>query len=358
MFRSKRTIAGFAVSIVFIYLAFRGQDFGLIADTLRSVNYWWLLPGVVLYFAGVAVRAWRWSILLSPVTDVPLPTVFRVNAIGLMANNILPLRTGEIVRAYVISQETGITKTTALATIAVDRLFDGLTMVTFILVAMPFVDLTDDITHVAIIGFIIFIAGLVALVALSMAGDLRDRLLQVVLGPLPTSIADRVEKMAESFISGLSIFSQPKALATVFGASIVAWGIEASVYWCVAQAFGTPLSEVIGWAEAILTTGVANLATLVPSSPGYVGPFDAAIVLVVSGALGMTRELALSYALVVHAFIVIPVTIWGLVAWLRMNISFSSIQEMRENPAATIAAADIEQIQHEAELLTHEEPHV
>ena len=335
--RSWRVWLGFLISLGFLAFAFRGQDLGEIRDALRAVNYWYLIPALALYFAGVWVRAVRWSVLLRPVVAITPRRCFPVVVVGYMANNVLPLRTGELVRAYVLGQRYGVRKTSALATIAVERLFDGLTMLGFILGAATVVSLTSDVRHLALIAFLLFAGILIGLFVLTLGGDLRDRLLQLVLGPLPARFADRVERMAESFLGGLGVFKRKADLAIVAATSLLAWGFEASMYWTIAHGFGGELANVLGPAETMLTTGVANLATLIPSSPGYVGPFESGVVLVLNGALNLARSLSLSYAIVVHAALYFPITLLGLIEWSRWHLSLSQVRDLgageRDNEA-------------------------
>jgi glycosyltransferase 2 family protein len=333
--KSWRVVVGFAISFVFLAFAFRGQDYGAIKDALGQAHYVYLIPALALYFVGVTVRAYRWKILLKPLVDVPTREVVPINAVGFMANNVLPLRTGELVRSYLVSQRFGVRKTAALATIAVERLFDGITMLGFILAAATVVSLTSDLQHVAIGAFILFSVVLIGLFVLTLHGNLRDRLLQIVLGPLPTSVADRVERMAESFLSGLGVLKRRGDLARVLGASIVAWLFEASTYWMVARAFGGELADVMGLPEALLTVGVGNLATLIPSGPGYVGTFESGVTLVLNGALNVPKELALSYAIVLHATLYFPVTIWGAIEWWRQHLSLRSVRELESDSNGT-----------------------
>jgi glycosyltransferase 2 family protein len=328
--RAARILFGFAISAVFLYFAFRGQDFNAIRDAFRQVSYWYLVPAMALYFTGLVIRSYRWSILLRPVTKATTRELVPINAVGLMANNVLPLRTGEFVRAYALSQRTTATKSASLATIAVERIFDGLTMLLFIAVSMIFVSLTNDLEHVAVLALMLFTVALVVIVILVAGGRYRDRLIAWMSRRLPTGAQPRFDRMAASFLSGLTIFRRGRDLALVAGASIVAWSFEASVYWMVAHAFGGPVAEVMGVPEALLTTGIANLATLVPSSPGYVGPFEAAVILVLSGALGVSRALALSYGILIHALLFIPVTIWGLIEWGRLHLSLRQVERLRE----------------------------
>ncbi len=325
------------VSAFFIYFALRGQHWGLIRKSLGEANYWYLLPALVLYFTGVWVRALRWSVLLRPLTSIKSRDVLPITAVGYMANNVLPLRTGEVVRSFVLCRKTGVTKSAGLATIAIERLFDGITLLGFILVSATVVSFTSDLRHLALVAFCVFAVLLIGLIVLTVGGDIRDRMLQVVVGPLPAPVADRVEAMAESFLSGLGVMTRKKDLALVAGASVVAWLFEASTYFMVSRAFGADIRTVMTAGATLLTTGVGNLATLVPASPGYIGPFEAAVVLVLNGALNVTKEGALSYAIVLHALLYFPVTLWGGFEWWRSHLSLKQVESMadeQETPPA------------------------
>jgi uncharacterized membrane protein YbhN (UPF0104 family) len=106
------------------------------------------------------------------------------------------------------------------------------------------------------------------------------------------------------------------------------------MYWMIARGFGGELAEAMGFAETMLTTGVANLATLIPSSPGYVGPFESGVVLVLNGALGLPRSLALSYAIVVHATLFFPITLLGIVEWWRWHLTLDQVRQLEGTEGA------------------------
>jgi glycosyltransferase 2 family protein len=338
--RNRRIILGFLVSAAFLFLALRGQDFAAVADAFRQVEYWYLLPALGLYFIGLFFRAVRWSILLRPVIHLSPRRLLPINAVGLMANNVLPLRTGEVVRAYALSRQTHVRKSTALATIAVERIFDGMTMLLFIAVSMLFVSLTNRLQHVALLALGLFSVALVILIVVANGGRRRDALIGGLLRMLPEGVSPRVARLVGSFLEGLAVLRNGRQVVAVAGTSIVAWLFEASVYWIVARAFGGSLADTLGLAETLLTTGIANLATLVPSSPGYVGPFEAAVILVLSGALKLSRELALSYGILTHALLYFPVTIWGAVELSRLHISLRQVRDVSEEPEqANVAAA-------------------
>ena len=330
--RSARVWIGIPISLVFLVVAFRGQDPEEVRASLTRVDWRYLPLALVLLYTGIAVRAYRWHILLRPVEDLSARQVFPIMLIGYAANNVLPFRTGELVRAWALGQRYQVRKTAALATIAVERLFDGLTMLLFIGGAATAIGLTSELQHVALIAAAVFAAALAGMGVLLTGGTVRDRLLSLLLTPLPDALATRVERMAESFLSGLGVLSRRGDLAIVIVTSIVAWSFEASVYWTVAQAFGVPLSTAMSPAGALLTTAIGNLATLVPSGPGFVGTFEAGILLAVNGALGVGRGLALSYAVLLHALLWLPVTIWGGIEWWRLAIG-------RKNQVSMVEAA-------------------
>ena len=141
---------------------------GEVRDALGEVNYWYLLPALALYFLGVWIRAIRWSALLRPVIAIGPRETFPIVIVGYMANNVLPLRTGELVRAYVLGRRYGVRKTTSLATIAIERLFDGLTMLAFMLSATAFVSFTSELRHLTLIAFVLFTGLLLGLVVLTL----------------------------------------------------------------------------------------------------------------------------------------------------------------------------------------------
>ena len=212
-------------------------------------------------------------------------------------------------------------------------------MLGFILAAATVVSLTSEVRHLALLAFVLFAGLLIGLFVLTLGGNLRDRLLQLVLGPLPTRLADRVERMAESFLGGLGVLTRKGDLTIVAATSILAWGFEASMYWAIARGFGGELAEVMGPAETMLTTGVANLATLIPSSPGYVGPFESGVVLVLSRALDLLRSLALSYAIVVHAALYFPITLLGVLEWWRWHLSLGQVRDLSASDAEELEEA-------------------
>jgi uncharacterized protein (TIRG00374 family) len=324
--RSWRVWLGFGISLVFLYFAVRGQDFERIGEALREASYIWLIPALVAYFLGVAVRSIRWHLLLKSVEDIPPRRVFPVVTIGFMANNVLPFRAGEVVRSYALSARYNVRKSAALATIAIERIFDGLTMLIFMLVASLSIALTSDLQAVAIIATILFPLLAAMLILFVFKPGLRDFVIDLSVKALPGRVSSRVEQMAHSFFEGLGVLKRRQDLISVGLTSLLAWLLEASMYLMIAQGFNLDVTPL----AILMVTAVANLATLIPSSPGYVGPFETGVLLVLNGALGIERELALSYAIVVHAALYFPITILGLVFWWRESLSWREVRRSEQ----------------------------
>jgi glycosyltransferase 2 family protein len=317
---------GLIIGLFFLYLAFKGQDFNEIGQSLGQANYWWLIPGLASYFVGVGIRAVRWHYLLGPIQKVPTRRLFPVVVIGYMANNVLPVRMGEVVRAYVLDRREGVRKTAALATIVVERIMDGITMILFLAVASLFVTVNSDIQGIEKLAAGVFLAGIVLFFVVAHSKTWMKRLENFGLRFVPGAIRPKVAGLAESFIDGLQVLRQWKDLLIVFGLSILAWTCEAGMFWMVALAFNTLNLSV---AAIFMTLAVANLATLVPSTPGYVGPFDAAAKLVLQGIFGV-GSVALSYVILLHAALYLPVTILGLYYWVKEHFSFKEAGQVRQ----------------------------
>lgn len=329
MLKNWRFWLGLAVSLVFLWLALRGQDLGQVWRALGEADYRYLPPALLLYFAGVWVRALRWRHLLAPVRRLTAFALFPIVVIGYMANDVLPLRLGEFVRAYSLRERAGVPTSASLATIAVERIFDGLTMLGFLLVASLFVPFDAQLRRLALAATAIFGVLLLGLCVVVYSDRTRARLLGLLGRVLPASVAARLVPLVETFVGGLEILRARGDLAAVAGFSVLAWLLESSMYFVVALGFRLSLAP----AGALLTTGVANLATLVPASPGYVGTFEAGMQLVLSGVLGIGKELALSYAIVVHALLYFPITLWGLYYWWRGHLSWGAVRALEEGDA-------------------------
>ena len=132
---SRRLWLGLGGTGLFLGLFFWRTDLGELGDSLEQADYWWVVPAVAIWFVSAAFRSLRWHYLLRRLANLSTRTLYPIVIIGYMANNLLPLRTGEFVRAYVLGERHGVSKMSALCTIAAERVFDGVVLVGFLLAA-------------------------------------------------------------------------------------------------------------------------------------------------------------------------------------------------------------------------------
>ncbi|HET7077840.1 MAG TPA: lysylphosphatidylglycerol synthase transmembrane domain-containing protein [Chloroflexia bacterium] len=338
MLRDKKFWIGVAISIVFLYLTFRGQDFGKIGESLSRVHYWALIPALACYFAGVWIRALRWGVLLSPVRKGIHPNrLFRFLAIGYMGNDILPARLGDVIRVYVLSRRESVTKSATLATILVERIFDGLTMIGFLAGSALFIQINADLTLALRVSTILFLAGLLVFVFLAAAPQRIVTLIRLILGRspvgkvIPESLHERALHMTTSFVEGLSVLRNWRGLLSVMGLSVAAWSAEAAMYYIIG-AWGFDLQIPVH--AYTMTTAAANLGTLVPSSPGYIGVFEGIAIPVLTNVFRLDDHIAASYVVLLHAALYFPVTLLGLFYMVRESVSWSELAALEKKEAA------------------------
>src|SRR5215210_9317734 len=174
---------GVLISIVFIWLALRGLRLDQFWDSVKQANYIWVLPGIGVYFIGVWVRAWRWHYLLGPIKKIPTQTMFPITTIGYMGNNIYPARAGEVLRAVILKRKEGVSVSASLATIIVERIFDGVVMLAFVFVNLSeLAKLTGssgfvgNIQQVAVIGTGVFLGVLAVFLLAAMFPQMTAKL--------------------------------------------------------------------------------------------------------------------------------------------------------------------------------------
>src|SRR3990172_5613676 len=143
---SRRLWLGLGGTGLFLGLFFWRTDLGELGDALAQAIYWWVVPAVAIWFLSAAFRSLRWHYLLRRLASLSTRSLYPIVIIGCMANNLLPLRTGELVRAYVLGERHGVSKMSTLGTIAVERVFDGVVLVGFLVVAGAVLRLHREVT--------------------------------------------------------------------------------------------------------------------------------------------------------------------------------------------------------------------
>jgi len=321
---------GVLVSIVFLWLALRGLSIAELLSVLPGLNYWWLVPAVSVYFIGVWIRSWRWRYLLNPVKPISTSRLFPVVCIGYAGNNIFPARAGEVLRAAILKQREDVPISASLATIIIERIFDGVVMLGFVFLNLSELSgLTSgsgfigSIRSLALGGAFIFLGVLVIVMLAAMFPKQAYAIVSaIILRVLPSRIQEKSLSIAERFLGGLEALRSPKDAIMVLVTSIVIWLMETLKYWFVMQAFPFEVS----FFGLMLMNGIVNLATTIPSAPGYIGTFDAPGIALLQ-AYSVPKVIAVGYTLVLHAALWFPITALGLFYLAREGMKWGEAMD-------------------------------
>ncbi|MBI5650611.1 MAG: flippase-like domain-containing protein [Chloroflexi bacterium] len=327
MLKRKRFWLGLAISVVLLAVVFYQTDPAKIAHALQQAQYGYLIPALALYFLGVGIRAVRWHYLLRSIKPIPSGALFRTVVIGYMANDILPARMGELVRAYILGAQENVSKTATLVTILVERIFDGLTMIVFIIGASLLLDVADAEMNarLQLVGAL-FIGVVIVLAIIAGMPNQVERIADFFVRRLPDRLRERARGLARALLDGLGALRSPRDSLTIFALSLGAWVCETTMYIVIALGFNIALP----FAVFLFATAFANLVTIAPSTPGYVGVFDWPIVYTLT-RFGIDQNLATSYTLVLHAALVVPVTLLGFYYAWRAGLSLTQMTRAETN---------------------------
>jgi hypothetical protein len=326
---------GVLISVICLWLALRGLHLDQFWGTVQSANYWWLIPGVGVYFVGVWVRAWRWHYLLGPIKKIPTKTMFPITTIGYMGNNIYPARAGEVLRAVILKRREGVPVSASLATIIVERIFDGVVMLAFVFVNLPeLARLTGSsgfmgsIQQLAVIGTVAFLGALVVFLLAAMFPQVTAKIgVGIIERFMPQRLREKTTGIMHKFLDGLASLRSPLNVLMVFFTSVIIWLLETGKYWFVMHAFDFNVS----FFALMLMNGIVNLVTTIPSAPGYIGTFDASGIAVLV-AYNVDRATAAGYTLTLHVALWLPITLLGAYFMAREGLKWNdSLREETEN---------------------------
>jgi uncharacterized protein (TIRG00374 family) len=330
-------LLGVVVSLAFLLWALRGVSAAAFFRDVRAANVWLFLLSVAVATLTFPARASRWRIILDARSPgVRWKPVWHATAIGFMANNLLPARTGELARGYAASRLVGLPFAASIGSIAVERVFDGLIVVLLMAVAISSADFPGTVTlgktSVASVAtwmgvlFIVVLGFLFLLVHAPRQG--LAWVAAVLRRVLPARTAEFVVRVTRSFIEGLSILRAPRDFARVVVWSLAVWLVNAAAFYLGFLAFhlaGLPLTS------PLLLQGIVAVGVAIPSSPGYFGLFEAGSRISL-GLYGVPAAPAVSFAVGTHLGWFVPITVIGLYHLARSGLSLRDITGRAETP--------------------------
>ncbi len=312
-------ILSLGVSSIAIFWLIQKVSLHEVEQSLNQINYFFLLASALIYLLGFFPRGLRWQLMLSTIKKVSFADSIQVVVLGYAANNLLPFRLGEIVRAYVMGTKNNMSKFTCFGSIGAERIIDGIVIISFLGLSM--ISLTSSIQnaetlkHIILTGGIIFLSALLLLILVLINSE-------KILKMWKKNWSKFGLAMLEKMIHSLSFFRTKKILFKVLLLSVLVWIVEGAMFVLIAWAmdFKNPV------ATGFFCLGIINLGILLPSAPGYVGVFQAASVFAFL-TLGYNESVGLTYGLLVHLVQYIPITIIGIIIFFRFGYRFNDFYE-------------------------------
>jgi uncharacterized protein (TIRG00374 family) len=314
-------LLGFAVTLAIVAFGLWRLDLSDVAEALRRADYRLIPLSATATLGSYLLRTARWRLILAPTHSLSVATLYPPLMIGFMANNLLPARMGELVRAYSLNRAVGTPKTLALSTVLLERVFDGLTLVAVLAALAAVGALPAGGSALALIAGAIFVAAAVGAWLIISNEALALRILRLVTRPFPDALGELAEQKAHSFTQGLRSLRRPRTLLAIAALSATVWAAEALSYYALLIGFGMLTRP----SAAFFMTVVVNLGIMVPSAPGYVGTFEGAAVAALS-PYGVPTETALAIAIVAHGIQWLLVTAIGLALLGRTGLSLRRVQ--------------------------------
>jgi uncharacterized protein (TIRG00374 family) len=317
---------GALVSAVLLWVAMRGVSLDEVWAQLRRVEPAWLLPVLASIFLRFWLTALRWQVLLRPVKLVGVHRLFGVTMIGFMANNVLPARLGEFVRAYALGRAEGLPVSLPFATIVIERVFDGFTLLVFLVGGLSFLRPSPTLLWAAGLTCGLYLGVLAGLLLLRTGRGLS--VLTGLVDRLPERIAGPARRLLESFRLGLDVLGDIRALFSIAGLSVLIWVVNAAGVQASFAAFALDLPPY----AAFLLLGTIAIALVLPSAPGYIGPLQVGTVEGLA-LMGVARDTALSLSIVYHLANYVPITLVGLAYLSALNLTLGELRAASEKSA-------------------------
>jgi uncharacterized protein (TIRG00374 family) len=330
---SWRAALGGLLSAALIYWTLRGISATQVAHALGASNPLLFAGSVFCATAIFALRAIRWRVILDPVApNLSLGPLWRSTTIGMMVNNVVPARAGEIARAYALTREAPVSFAAALASLAVDRLFDAVVLLLLAATALidPSLSSTTTLAGRSLGAFAIGAGSVVFLLLLILYGLVffPARLLalfELFARRVSPAVEERGRRTLETFVRGLSVLRSPARFAAVFGWTLAHWALNGLGFWLAFRAVGITAP----FSAALFLQAFIALGTAVPALPGFFGVFEYMSVQGLS-VYGVSQQQAATWAIGYHLLSFIPITLIGAWYFARLGVGLRALQAPAE----------------------------
>jgi uncharacterized protein (TIRG00374 family) len=325
-----RGVFGILLSAGFLYFAFRGIKLDEVMAHMRGTNVGLMILAAVLATGTFPLRAIRWRPILDPVAPkLPYGKLWRATAIGMMINNVVPARVGEVARAFALSRSAPeVPFTASLASLVVDRLLDAILIFGLMFAAMLSPAFPQGaqisgrpVTSYAIFGVTVTLIGLAAMYLFILFPNHVLAVWDRATRRLPPKVATKGRETLVSLARGLSVLHSPRRFALVLWWTLAHWLVNALAFWVGFRAAGIELP----FSAALFLQGIIAIGVAVPQAPGFFGVFENFARIGLAGIYGVSADAAVSWAIGFHLLSFIPITLIGAWYFLRAGLSMGEI---------------------------------
>ena len=297
-----RLFIGLVISLVLLFITFRGLDWAQVSEALRGANFIFIAASALVIIAAFGVRAMRWSWLLRPVRELNWRGLFPVVLIGFFGNYVLPAKTGELVRAYVLGKRENLSKSAILGSIAVEKTMDTLILFVILLATLWTVPLPQEVANIEPIAAIFLAVVIGGMLLLAARGRHVSNLIVRVLQFVFPWWKERVARITHSFVDGLSVLYHGSSIVFVLLLSLVIWVMTTINFWLIGQALGLDI-PLYGY---VMIVAVTNMASFIPSLPGRFGTLELFSVFVL-GLFNVDKNTAVLFPILLRVAQLVPI---------------------------------------------------
>ena len=327
----KKYVVGIIFSCVFIYFSICGLEFGKMVDALRDVKYFYMVIAALLILLSLALRSLRWGIILSPIEKIGQRNLFPIFSVGFMATVLIPLRVGELVRAYLLSTNNQVLFSTALSTIFVERVFDMLTVLGVLLVIVLNSSVPVWLLNSGYAALILFSIMILFICFLYFKTEKTFRLIHPVIGIFPRRLQGKIESFINNFITGFKIVVSPGKLLEILILSLLIWGISGFAIYSLFLFQGLKLPLLVGFVVLVVTI----IGVSLPTAPGMLGNFQISCIVGLS-LFNVNKDAAFVFSMVYYLLGIGIVVLLGLVFMTFTRISLGSVLRDMKRKSSTV----------------------
>jgi hypothetical protein len=324
------------VSLFFLDLVFAGIEWAEFAGALLNANYWWLIPSTIAVLIHLYFRTLRWQWLLKPMGEVAFWPAFRALVISITGNAVLPARAGEFLRAYVLGRSSNLSMVGVFATVVVERIFDGLTVLLVLLGVIILGVRNESLQQAGILGAIFYVGAIIGLIVFMIKRHWADIVINKIL---PHNLAQLALRILDSFTGGLAVLKNPRQLGMVIFWNMWTWVMIPLSFWFVLLAFdfGSPAP----WTAPVLMLPAMALALTIPGAPGGVGVVQLAVKLTLDSTFvdlptaANFVEIVAAASILLHLSQLAPEVILGVMSFMYEGLTTGDIKAGRQQLAET-----------------------